>query len=161
MPNSIQALKGWCLFLTSCFDRAMGVGALITAPLCWYLFWEFKYVQISPPFNLWDTWFCSYFNTGGGGVKEISSLIKFHFMVRKTQEALKRSHHRTLTRHLGDTRPEWSASSVLKQPFDLLSLHFSTFRFLSQPAWNLPPGAKRSCLRFIHSVTYVVHSSLS
>lgn len=34
--------------------------------------------------------------------------LKLHFMVRKTQEALKGSHHCTLTRHLGDTWLEWS-----------------------------------------------------
>lgn len=72
--------------LALCFEGARVMTAHLTAPLCWYLSGEFKLPS---------------FLQGN----KITSLMKFHFMVRGTQEALKRSQHCSLTRYLGDTRP--------------------------------------------------------
>lgn len=102
---------------------------------------------------------------------KITSLMKFHFMVRKTQEALKRSHHCTQV-------PEWHQASVsqLLRPnlvptssvarphsssnrvtFDSPPL-LTFFLFPLQPAWNLPRGPNRVAWgSYIQSLIWYIH----
>lgn len=153
--------KGWCLFLTTSssshlvrsFEEEKITGSLLWTcnsndstlycPLVLISVGELK-PQLLKFHHLWFVRHTDLVKCLQGN--KIASLMKFHFMVRKTQEALKRSHqstqgpgwHQARVFQLTSTNPEPTSSGARPHPssnrvtFDFLSLHFqlSTFHFL-------------------------------